>query len=330
MRTWIRSGLVLALFLIFVGHAAGWLRWGLLAQLEFFAYDVQVRADARGNAVDRRVVVLDIDEPSLAREGQWPWPRARLAEIVERLYRDYGVFTIGFDIVFAEPGRGTGDGVFEALRRSELGQQPLAAVLLTELQSQLGGDARFAQALGQGRSVMGFVLKGELDDPLQIGALPESDLPDTRMRDNLLPLPDSDTLLCWAGTGEPELPEALRSGKQLVLRAGGSASLADDNEALRRIAEHLKNRSKAVILLVRCWQPPTGELQDFLETARDIWPSGTRVALVPLAADINHEPGAHQIQPWLRFAERVGSEFVQVSLPPFQMRDPYSAVGEPL
>ena len=106
MRTWIRSGLVLALFLIFVGHAAGWLRWGLLAQLEFFAYDVQVRADARGNAVDRRVVVLDIDEPSLAREGQWPWPRARLAEIVERLYRDYGVFTIGFDIVFAEPGRG--------------------------------------------------------------------------------------------------------------------------------------------------------------------------------------------------------------------------------
>ncbi len=181
MRTWIRSGLVLALFLIFVGHAAGWLRWGLLAQLEFFAYDVQVRADARGNAVDRRVVVLDIDEPSLAREGQWPWPRARLAEIVERLYRDYGVFTIGFDIVFAEPGRGTGDGVFEALRRSELGQQPLAAVLLTELQSQLGGDARFAQALGQGRSVMGFVLKGELDDPLQIGALPESDLPDTTL-----------------------------------------------------------------------------------------------------------------------------------------------------
>ena len=156
------------------------------------------------------------------------------------------------------------------------------------------------------------------------------DLPDTRMRDNLLPLPDSDTLLCWAGTGEPELPEALRSGKQLVLRAGGSASLADDNEALQRIAEHLKNRSKAVILLVRCWQPPTGELQDFLETARDIWPSGTRVALVPLATDINHEPGAHQIQPWLRFAERVGSEFVQVSLPPFQMRDPYSAVGEPL
>lgn len=156
------------------------------------------------------------------------------------------------------------------------------------------------------------------------------DLPDTRARSNLRPLPDSDILLCWAGAGEPELPEGLRSGKELVLRAGGSASLSDDDQTLSRISEYLKNRSKAVILLVRCWQPPTGELQDFLETARDTWPTGSRVALVPLAADSNQEPDGHQIQPWLRFAERVGSEFIQVSLPPFQMRDPYSAVGEPL
>ncbi|MFP3441710.1 DUF2868 domain-containing protein, partial [Pantoea sp. SIMBA_133] len=88
--------------------------------------------------------------------------------------------------------------------------------------------------------------------------------PDTDTRGNLLPLPDSDILLCWAGAGEPELPESLRSGKQLVLTAGGSASLSDDDQALHRIAEHLKNRARAVILLVRCWQPPTGELQDFL------------------------------------------------------------------
>ncbi|SNC61346.1 Protein of unknown function [Marinobacter sp. es.048] len=154
------------------------------------------------------------------------------------------------------------------------------------------------------------------------------DLPDTRTRSKLLPLPDSDILLCWAGAGEPELPEALRSGKQLVLRAGGSASLSDDDQTLQRIAEQLKIHSKAVVLLVRCWQPPTGELQDFLQTARGTWPGGSWVALVPLAADSNREPDAHQIQPWLRFAERVGSEFIQVSLPPLQMRDLYSASGE--
>ncbi len=155
------------------------------------------------------------------------------------------------------------------------------------------------------------------------------DLPDTRIRDNLLPLPDSDTLLCWAGAGEPELPEALRSEKKLILRAGGRASLTEDEQALNQIADHLKTGGNTVILLTRCWEPPTGELQDFLDSARGIWPSGTRVALVPLAADINREPAGHQIQPWLRFAERVGNEFVRVSLPPLQWPVPHTASGEP-
>ena len=155
------------------------------------------------------------------------------------------------------------------------------------------------------------------------------DLPDTRTRDNLLPLPESDILLCWAGAGEPELPEALRSGKHLILSVGGRASLAEDELALNQVADYcLKTRGNAVILLTRCWEPPTGELQDFLESARRLWPGGTRVALVPLAADINREPDSHQIQPWLRFAERVGHEFVRVSLPPLQWQDPYRARGE--
>ncbi len=50
------------------------------------------------------VRILDIDEASLARIGQWPWPRTRVAELVERL-RDLGVGVIAFDMVFAEPDR---------------------------------------------------------------------------------------------------------------------------------------------------------------------------------------------------------------------------------
>jgi len=155
------------------------------------------------------------------------------------------------------------------------------------------------------------------------------DLPDTRVRDNLQSLPDSDALLCWAGAGEPELPETLTSGKQLILRCGGRTSLADDEQTLNQVAEHCqKTRANAVILLTRSWEPPTGELQDFLESARKLWPSDTRVALVPLAADINREPDAHHIQPWLRFAERVGNDFVRVSLPPLQhWQNPYTNDG---
>jgi adenylate cyclase len=50
------------------------------------------------------VRIIDIDEESLKRLGQWPWPRTRVAELIERL-RKAGAATIGMDIVFAEPDR---------------------------------------------------------------------------------------------------------------------------------------------------------------------------------------------------------------------------------
>ncbi len=50
------------------------------------------------------VRIVDFDEESLARIGQWPWPRTRVAEMVDRL-RDHGAGVIALDMVFAEPDR---------------------------------------------------------------------------------------------------------------------------------------------------------------------------------------------------------------------------------
>jgi adenylate cyclase len=47
------------------------------------------------------VVLAVIDEKSIAAEGRWPWPRSRIAELVEALSDD-GAKAIGFDIAFAE------------------------------------------------------------------------------------------------------------------------------------------------------------------------------------------------------------------------------------
>jgi adenylate cyclase len=47
-------------------------------------------------------VIVGIDERSLARFGRWPWPRSRLAELIERLQK-YDVRTIAFDAVFDQP-----------------------------------------------------------------------------------------------------------------------------------------------------------------------------------------------------------------------------------
>src|SRR6185295_9535535 len=50
------------------------------------------------------VRIVDIDEGSLHRLGQWPWPRTELARLTEELHR-LGAAAIAFDVVFAEPDR---------------------------------------------------------------------------------------------------------------------------------------------------------------------------------------------------------------------------------
>ena len=70
----------------------------LAANLTFDAYQ---RLSPRPYG-DAPVRVVDIDEASLAAFGQWPWPRTRIAAMVERLAR-LGAAAIAFDILFAEP-----------------------------------------------------------------------------------------------------------------------------------------------------------------------------------------------------------------------------------
>lgn len=50
------------------------------------------------------VRVIDIDDESLERIGQWPWPRTRVAELIDRLV-EIGVAAVAFDVLFAEPDR---------------------------------------------------------------------------------------------------------------------------------------------------------------------------------------------------------------------------------
>jgi adenylate cyclase len=63
-------------------------------------------------APEPRVLVVDIDEASLAKLGPWPWPRERLAELIETLLSHYEARGVGLDIMMAEPSaddKGNGD-----------------------------------------------------------------------------------------------------------------------------------------------------------------------------------------------------------------------------
>ncbi len=51
---------------------------------------------------EQRIVIIDIDETSLAREGAWPWSRSVLANLLKTLLDDYQVASIAVDMVLPE------------------------------------------------------------------------------------------------------------------------------------------------------------------------------------------------------------------------------------
>src|SRR6266508_1993628 len=73
----------------------------ILDLIELKTYDL--RFLSRGPLQPSPAVVMAvIDEKSLATEGRWPWPRSKIAALVDMLSHD-GARVIGFDIAFSEP-----------------------------------------------------------------------------------------------------------------------------------------------------------------------------------------------------------------------------------
>jgi CHASE2 domain-containing sensor protein len=61
-------------------------------------------------------VAVDIDEVSLAAVGQWPWPRYRMAALIEAIAAAKPA-SIGIDVLFSEPDRSSLVNVQEAFKR---------------------------------------------------------------------------------------------------------------------------------------------------------------------------------------------------------------------
>jgi adenylate cyclase len=64
---------------------------------------------------ETRLVVVDLDEASIAAVGPWPWPRSRVADLLDALAGPYGARAVGVDIVFPSPADAPGDARLAAL-----------------------------------------------------------------------------------------------------------------------------------------------------------------------------------------------------------------------
>lgn len=83
-------------------HVTGWVRLDPLDRLDLMVQDIRLRA-TMPQTLDERIVIIDIDEKSLAEVGRWPWSRTQIATLTERLFDEHHVAVLGFDVVFAEP-----------------------------------------------------------------------------------------------------------------------------------------------------------------------------------------------------------------------------------
>lgn len=151
----------LVLLAVFVLHLIGTVHIKVLDQLERFAYDERLQL-TMPNTVDNRVVIVDIDEKSLVDQGQWPWTRDKMAELVTAMFDNYGISAAGFDVVFAEPDETSGLQLVDGLLASDFAEQANNRDTLQALRPYLATDELFANAL-QGRNVvMGYVFKQRL------------------------------------------------------------------------------------------------------------------------------------------------------------------------
>ena len=111
--------------------------------------------------VTDEIVIVAIDEESIAGVGRWPWPREKMAELIGKV-AGAGAKTIGVDILFTEAEKSSGHAVAsdileQYLRQGE--QQPEFLSFLKSKESETSGDNKLAQAIaGAGNVILPFAM----------------------------------------------------------------------------------------------------------------------------------------------------------------------------
>ncbi len=96
-------------------------------------------------------VIVDIDEESLARYGQWPWPRYLVAELLDKLEAG-GAAAVGLDIMFAEEDRSSPRVLHQYLKRDKG-----VDIVVQDLPEELWDyDTLLARVLAGKNVVLGF------------------------------------------------------------------------------------------------------------------------------------------------------------------------------
>ncbi len=209
-------------------HAVGVAPMEVLNRLDNIIYDTRLRATMPAT-LDDRVVIVDIDEKSLAEVGRWPWSRDHMARLVDTLFDQQSAAMLGFDTVFAEADNSSGLKQLQALAQGPLAAQPGFAEQVQALTPELDFDAQLARAIRDRPVVLGYYFTSDRDGRTS-GVLPAPVMDSAVLGGRSMPATQ------WDGFGANIAPLA-----QAAPRAGFFNAITDSDGVVRSLpvlAEH--------------------------------------------------------------------------------------------
>ena len=167
----VRIGLSLLIVPLLLLNVVNIIHIDFLQRLENYTYDLRLQWTMPGT-VDRRIVIVDIDEKSLQKQGRWPWSRYKMARMVDTLFDHYKIDVLGFDIVFAEHDDTSGLDTLERLEKSDLKDNLEFKQALSRLRPSLRYDQIFADSLKNRRIALGYYFHHGSNNATRVGELP--------------------------------------------------------------------------------------------------------------------------------------------------------------
>ncbi len=122
--------------------------------LQFKVFDLFQQLKPRAYA-EAPVAIVDLDDETLSKVGQWPWPRTQVAQLIARLAGD-GASVIAMDMVFAEPDRTSPENILPLWPKT-----PDLEAVRAPLEKLPHHDNLLAQAIQEARVVTAFGLTGQ-------------------------------------------------------------------------------------------------------------------------------------------------------------------------
>jgi adenylate cyclase len=144
-------GILLTFFVLWLHVGAPVFVDSLIQRLEYLVYDQRLYTMPKAvKGIENKIIIVDLDERSLQAEGQYPWNRIKVGQLVEKL-RDDGALVVGFDITFPEADRNIRD-LLESIDLTQLDDSFSETLAL--LEPQINSDQYFANAMQSGVDVV--------------------------------------------------------------------------------------------------------------------------------------------------------------------------------